>query len=52
MPAQHVSDRLVLYVVTEICERSGDAVVAQAGVLTRHLDYQPLYFRVNPWPPG
>ena len=47
MPAQHIADRLVGHRVTEIGERSGDSVVAPAGVLTRHLHNQAFYLRVN-----
>src|SRR5215218_1806059 len=39
MPAQHIADRLAGYCVTEIGDRSGDAVAAPAGVLARHLHY-------------
>ena len=37
MSAKHVSDRLVGDIVAEIGQRTGDPVVAPAGVLTRHL---------------
>src|SRR4051794_37497312 len=37
--------------VAEISERSRDPVVAPVGVLTRHLDNQALYLRLNPGPP-
>jgi len=40
MSAKHVSHGLVADVVTEIGQRTGDPVVAPAGVLTRHLHNQ------------
>src|SRR4051795_12419195 len=51
MPAKHVSDRLVRDFVAEISERFGDPVVTPAGVLTRHLENQALYVRLNLGPP-
>src|SRR3982750_2172785 len=51
MPAQNIADRLVGDVMTEIGERSGDPVVAPAGVLTPHLHNQAFYLRVNLRPP-
>ena len=51
MPAQHIAYRLVGHRMTEISEGSGDAVVAPAGVLTRHLHNQAFYLWVNLRPP-
>ena len=51
MTAQHITDRLVGYVVAEIGQRTGDPVVAPAGVLTRRLHNQLFHLRANLRPP-
>src|SRR5262245_40688739 len=52
VPAQDVANRPIRDSMTQIGQRTHDAVISPAAVLARPVDYQRLHFRRDPWAAG
>jgi hypothetical protein len=52
MPSEHVSDRLVRNVITEIRQGTNDPVVSPTAILLSHPDDESFHFRIDSRPTG